>query len=203
MKTFFKPLVVIFALTFATNLIAQTEIPDNLRVDDSVVPAKFDTNVYIIRMKEDPVLTYEGGTGRYKATKPQKGKKINPNSRAVRSYAAYLDSRHEELIATLGVSEKIYDYRYTLNGFAAVLTPSQVEAVRARDDVLNVWRDELRQLNTDTTPEYLGLTGAGGSVWVDHGKGEDVIIGMLDTGIWPEHQSFSDWGLPGDGYIQG
>ncbi len=191
MKTFFKPLVTVFALAITVSGFAQAEIPNDLRVDDSAVPAKFDTNVYIVQMKEDPAVAYEGGIGRYKATKPQQGKKINPNSRAVRAYVAYLDSRHDDVLAAIGAGEKIYDYRFALNGFAAVLTPDQVKAVRARDDVVQVWRDELRQLNTDSTPDYLGVRGGGG-VWETQGKGEDVIVGMLDTGVWPEHQSFSD-----------
>ena len=130
MKTFFKPLLTIVVLAFAASAIAQTEVPDNLRVDDSAVPVKFDTNVYIVRMKGDPVLAYEGGNGKLKATKPGKGKKINPNSSAVKKYVAYLDSRHDDVMKAIGAGEKIYDYRYALNGFAAVLTPDQVEAVR-------------------------------------------------------------------------
>ena len=47
---------------------------------------------------------------------------------------------------------------------------------------------------TDNTPTDLGLTGAGGlwATWRPGTVGEDVIIGVIDTGIWPEHPSFSD-----------
>jgi len=149
------------------------------------------SNVYIIQMRDDPVVAYAGGIARYNATKPGKGKKINPNSAHVKKYVNYLDSTHNKALRAVGVKEKIYSYRYALNGFAAVLTSAQFKALQARSDVVQIWRDELRQPATNSTPDYLGLTGPGG-VWDLEGKGEDIIIGVLDTGIWPEHPSFSD-----------
>ncbi|MCZ6499048.1 MAG: hypothetical protein O6844_00945 [Gammaproteobacteria bacterium] len=61
MNTFFKLLLTIFALAFAASVIAQTEVPDNLQVDAGSIPVRFDTNVYIVQMKQDAVLAYEGG----------------------------------------------------------------------------------------------------------------------------------------------
>jgi subtilisin family serine protease len=149
------------------------------------------SNVYIVQMKADPAIAYSGDIGKYKATKPSKGQKINPNSAKVKKYVAYLDSTHDKALKNVGADSKIYSYRYALNGFAAVLTSSQAEALRANGDVVRVWRDEIRQPTTDTTPDYLGLTGEGG-VWNLNGKGEDIIVGIIDTGVWPEHPSFSD-----------
>lgn len=191
MKFFLKPLAATALLVVWLTANAQTEIADNLYVEDARVPAKFSTNVFIVRMKDAPVVGYEGGIGRYKATKPQKGKKINPNSGPVRAYVNYLDGSHDDALASVGANEKIYDYRYGMNGFAAVLTTGQADQLSARDDVLSVDRDVLMRPQTDSTPAYLGLTGPDG-VWTGMGKGEDVIIGVLDTGITPEHPSFSD-----------
>ncbi len=149
------------------------------------------SGVYIVQMKNDPAIAYLGDIAKYKATKPGKGQKINPKSANVKKYVAYLDSTHDQALSSVGASGKIYSYHYALNGFAAILTSAQVKALRVRGDVVNVWRDEIRQPTTDTTPDYLGLTGEGG-VWDTQGKGEDVIVGIIDTGIWPEHPSFSD-----------
>ena len=163
-------------------------------VDSAAIPAADTTsksNVYIVMMRDDPAVAYEGDISGYKATKPAKGKKINPNSAHVRKYVNRLKSTHDSALSAVGAGDKIYSYSYALNGFAAVLTTSQVEALRARDDVVRVWQDEIRQPTTDSTPDYLGLTGGGG-VWDVEGKGEDIIVGIIDTGIWPEHPSFSD-----------
>ncbi len=149
------------------------------------------TQVFIVQMRDDPAVAYSGGIGKYQATKPGNGQKINPNSAHVRKYVDYLESTHDEALQAVGVDEKIYSYRFALNGFAAVMTTEQAEALRARSDVVQVWQDEIRQMTTDSTPDYLGLTGEGG-VWDLEGKGEDIIVGILDSGIWPEHPSFSD-----------
>ncbi|HEY5775911.1 MAG TPA: S8 family serine peptidase [Xanthomonadales bacterium] len=149
------------------------------------------SDVYIVQMRDNPAIAYTGDISGYKATKPEKGKKLNPNSSSVKKYVSYLDSKHDRVLGAVGGGVKIYSYHYALNGFAAVLTSGQAEALRSRDDVVQVWRDEIRQPTTDSTPDYLGLTGEGG-VWDLQGKGEDIIVGIVDTGIWPEHPSFSD-----------
>src|SRR5688500_20205334 len=46
-------------------------------------------------------------------------------------------------------------------------------------------------MDTATTPAFLGLNQTGG-LWSKGIKGENVIIGIVDSGIWPESQSFSD-----------
>lgn len=87
---------------------------------------KITNNLYIVRMAEAPVVAYKGGIAGLKATKPAKGKKIDPNSTEVVQYAAYLDSRHDAAIAAVN-GRKIYDYKYSFNGFAAELTAEQAE----------------------------------------------------------------------------
>jgi len=154
-------------------------------------PMASEARVYIVQMKNSPVIAYEGDVAGYAATKVAKGKKINPNSAQVKKYAKFLNDNHNKALNAVGVTEKIYDYNFALNGFAALLTPVQAAALKARDDVSQVWLDEIRQPTTNSTPDYLELTGAGG-VWDMYGKGEDVIVGILDTGITPEHPSFSD-----------
>jgi hypothetical protein len=38
------------------------------------------SSIYIVQMKGNPAVSYEGDVAGYQATKPGKGKKINPNS---------------------------------------------------------------------------------------------------------------------------
>ena len=56
--------------------------------------------------------------------------------------------------------------------------------------------DELRQQTTDSSREYLGLTRRGWGVGTGL-TGEDVVVGVIDNGIWPEHPSFADDGSYG------
>src|SRR5688500_14369423 len=150
---------------------------------------------YIVRLAEAPVVAYEGVVAGYKATAPsKKGEKINPNSPDVVKYASYLVSRHDAVLGTVGGS-KSYDYNYSLNGFAAKLTAAQAAALERTEGVLSVEKDAINHVDTATTPSFLGLTQPGG-LWEQLGgkgkAGENVIIGIVDTGAWPEHPSFSD-----------
>ena len=151
------------------------------------------TNAYIVIMADDPIVAYEGGVRGLKATKPAAGEKVDPNGRAVRAYQDHLNASHERALRSAGVdgSRKMYDYTFALNGFAAKLTNAEVTALAARSDVLMMKESGLVQLQTDTTPDYLGLTAPGGA-WDLGYDGENIVIGVVDSGIWPQHPSFSD-----------
>ena len=152
------------------------------------------SKTYIVMLADRPVVSYEGEIKGYAATKPKKGQKINPNSGKVSKYKGYLDSKHDELLASIAASgKKKYSYGYSFNGFAAELTAGQVVALKKRGDVLAVWEDELRDIETNYTPDFLGLNDPGKGLAANLGlTGEDVIIGIIDTGVWPEHPSFDD-----------
>jgi len=158
-----------------------------------------ETKTYIVQLKGDPVVAYEGGIKGLAATKPGKGNKINPNSKNVKKYVQHLEANHDEALASVtAAGAKVYSYKYAFNGFAARMTAADAEALKGRDDVVNVWEDEILQLHTDNSPTYIGLT-EGGDAWSKGYVGEDVVIGVVDTGVWPEHPSFADVPTPKKG----
>ncbi|HEY0856121.1 MAG TPA: S8 family peptidase [Albitalea sp.] len=160
-------------------------------------------NAYIVQMADQPVTAYRGGVAGYAATKPAKGQKINPNAPAVVRYKDYLAARQDAALASVGGGKKLYNYGYVFNGFAAELTPAQAQKLAQTRGVLAVTKDEIRQMDTSSTPAFLGLSGAGG-FWATKATGEGVVIGIVDSGIWPEHPSFSDrTGVNGDGSKDG
>ena len=147
---------------------------------------------YIVQLAEMPVTAYDGGVPGLQATKPRKGQKINPNSPAVVNYLAHLTARHDSVLRGVGNARKLYSYGYVFNGFAAELTEAQAQKLAATKGVLAVSKDEIRTLDTATTPNFLGLSGPTG-FWQSTGaKGEGVVIGIVDSGIWPESESFTD-----------
>src|SRR5829696_6479238 len=158
--------------------------------------AKGVSDVYIVLLEEAPVAVYPGGISGYSATKPAAGKKLDRTNADVQKYANYLNSRHDAVAKSVGATP-MYDYAYSLNGFAAALTKGQVATLRATKGVVSVERDALKQPDTDNTPTFLGLN-AGGGIWSQLGgqsqAGEGVIIGVVDTGVWPEHPSLSGAG---------
>ncbi|MCO5569566.1 hypothetical protein L7F22_023281 [Adiantum nelumboides] len=85
----------------------------------------------------------------------------------------------------------IYSYSNVCHGFTAKLTPAQALVVKQMHGVVSVVEDGIMQLQTTRTPEFLGLNRVRG-VWPASGFGKDVIIGVMDSGIWPERESFND-----------
>ena len=153
-----------------------------------------DENLYIVQFAEPPALTYSGRSGGLAATRPADGQKFDPHSANVREYTRTLLDKHDHALQSIGAYDnKLYSYRYTFNGFAARLTAIQAQKLRSRKDVLNVWADRVRYLYTNDSPVFLGLYDAtAGLAAARNLKGEDVVIGVIDSGIAPDHPSFAD-----------
>ena len=163
------------------------------------------TETYVVQMLADPVVAYDGGVAGLEATKPAKGQKIDPQSNKVRRYVDHLNGTHNAALEKVGGGQKLYDYVYSYNGFAAKLTEAQAATLKALKGVVAVTEDQLHEVDTSSTPAFLGLTADGG-LWEQlggqangsagdkdsAGPGENVVIGVVDSGIWPESLSFSD-----------
>jgi subtilisin family serine protease len=150
---------------------------------------------YIVQMRDLPVVAYDGSVKGLAATEPAKGQKIDPNSAVVTKYVGYLNGKHDAELKAVGATKKLYDYAYSYNGFAARLSAAQANKLAADKDVVAVSPAETRKADTSSTPTFLGLTDPGG-LWDQLGgfghAGEDIIIGDVDSGIWPESLSFAD-----------
>jgi subtilisin family serine protease len=127
--------------------------------------------------------------------------RYNSGSARVQAYTSNLKALHRNLASSNGIGSVIYSYTHTFNGFSAKMSAAQAEALRNHPNVAGVWRDEAQQLTTSNTPAFLGLTSGSDGLHNLGVKGEDVVIGIVDSGIWPEHPSFADDGsygaLPG------
>ncbi|HET7865959.1 MAG TPA: S8 family serine peptidase, partial [Burkholderiaceae bacterium] len=173
---------------------ASTSVPIKATVLSTGTSASSSTarKVYLIQLAEPAATAYAGGIAGYKATRAERGAKFDASQPSVESYRAFLLSRQAEAMQSAGVAKSLYQYAYTYNGFAAELTPAQAAKLAARAGVLAVTEDELLHLDTASTPSFLGLSGNDG-LWRKTGaRGENVVIGMVDSGIWPELESFSD-----------
>ncbi len=160
-----------------------------------VLAAEADARPYVVVMAQEPIAAYDGGVSGLAATKVTPGRKVDPGSAAVGRYRAYLRREHNASLRQGGarMTSKLHDYSYALNGYAALLTPSQAEAIGAQKDVVRVMRDQMRHAHTDSSPAFLRLDADGGPY--DRGiDGEGVVVGVIDSGIWPEHPSFADDG---------
>ena len=75
------------------------------------------------------------------------------------------------------------------------LNSAEKGALERTNDVVRVWKNEIRTVDTSTTPTFLGLTGPSGAWNRQFGDpnraGEGVVVGVIDTGYWPESPSLA------------
>jgi len=167
---------------------------------------------YIILLEGESLAGYEGDIPGLRATTPSKtgAIKLDVTSADSVAYLDYLRGKQDAFLASLSplfgrAVTFIYRYDVVLNGFAMELSSSQARSIAKREDVKAVLKDEIRQLDTDASPEFLGVD----TIWDEtegttpgslETKGEGMLIGVLDTGINMDHPSFAEVG-PVDGYI--
>jgi subtilisin family serine protease len=81
------------------------------------------------------------------------------------------------------------------NGFSARLTLAQAAYMEKLPGVLKLYPNKMHTVSTTHSPAFLGLTATGAALWNESNYGDGVVIGVIDTGIWPERPSFSDHAL--------
>ncbi|KAM3685796.1 hypothetical protein ACJW31_11G146100 [Castanea mollissima] len=89
----------------------------------------------------------------------------------------------------------IYSYSHVMHGFSARLTPTQLSKIQNSSAHIATYPESFGKLLTTHAPKFLRLQQKSGiSPAASFGKG--VIVSFLDTGIWPESESFNDKGMP-------
>ena len=121
---------------------------DSLDLDGSITPVeKSTTGSYIVVMTADPLLV--------------EFDQDELDSNAATKKANGLAKGHDKALKDAGVSTdaKINEYVNALNGFSAVLSYGEAQALAADKNVAMVLPDELQQADTDAVPGFIGLSG--------------------------------------------
>lgn len=136
---------------------------------------------------------------------------ITSDDEEIKSYIVYMDksmkpdhfSLHQHWYASLidqvsgsrsDPTAMLYMYDTVTHGFSAKLTSTGAQAMENMDGCLAVFPDSVSRLHTTRTPDFLGLSSSHG-LWPLSHYGDDIIVGLVDTGVWPESKSFSDQGI--------
>ncbi|TFV84540.1 serine protease [Microbacterium sp. dk485] len=159
----------------------------------SPVPVDAPSGQYIVLLDEAPAATYDGGVSNLRSTQPDEGDKLDARAPEVQEYTQFLDDRQQEVAAEVG-ADREYSYTLAANGFSAQLSAQQAAKLAATEGVAAVVPDEIRHPDAVPSTEFLGLEGEGG-VWEAVGgpdaAGAGTVVGVIDTGIAPEHPSFA------------
>ncbi|WZZ90119.1 hypothetical protein YC2023_118698 [Brassica napus] len=88
----------------------------------------------------------------------------------------------------------VRSYKRSFNGFAARLTESEMKRVAKLDGVVSVFPSKMYKIQTTGSWNFMGLKD-GKDTKRNLGVESNTIIGVIDTGVWPESESFSDKGF--------
>jgi uncharacterized repeat protein (TIGR01451 family) len=117
----------------------------------------------------------------------------NPQDLQPVSLIVVLDeSANADAIAAGAGGQVVHRYEKIFKGASMVVPSGSIPQVADANGVQAVYLDELLQPDTEVSPGFIGATTIWAQMDGQGNGGEGVTVGILDTGIWPEHPSFSD-----------
>ncbi|WP_448211168.1 S8 family serine peptidase [Colwellia sp. MEBiC06753] len=175
----------------ATNVSAMPQPERNVTLAKNSAESHINKGVYIVQLKGASGVQQSLNLNNITEKKAAKAaKKYNPKSQENVSYVAGLKANQRKVVAATGLPEPLYFYGHTFNGFTVKISDKQAALLRSHPDVLHVWQDEFMPLETANTPQFMELTAPSG-LHTNNTLGEGVVVGVVDTGINPNHPSFS------------
>ncbi|KAF5792249.1 putative tripeptidyl-peptidase II [Helianthus annuus] len=92
-------------------------------------------------------------------------------------------------------TDMLYAYDKVMHGFTTRLTVDEAKLLKRKHGVVSIQEEPIYELQTTRSPEFLGLDDSS-DVMLSVAKSEvDVIVGVLDTGVWPGSKSLDDTGF--------
>lgn len=122
---------------------------------------------------------------------------------SVQAYKNYLDNSQRQFIAAAGKKLQrslapTFRYQLALNGLAIKLTSAEAKQLKAMPGIATIQREVLRSITTDTGPKHIGAPTLWQGLVNNTGvKGEGITVGILDTGVNTDHESFKVTGDDG------
>ena len=157
---------------------------------------------YIVEFADPPVVSVHG-----------RGRTLHRHARHVVDHVRYLRARQDEALRAVlpqppddedeGDDDLIVKrYHYAFNGVTVHLTDDEAEKLREESHVVDLWAEGFHQLipidesastlSSSSSTTVIPLTHRGEAYAATGLDGEDIVIGIIDSGIVPENPSFAD-----------
>ena len=153
----------------------------------------------MVRFDVDPIASYAGGIDGLGATSPSVTGHLRLKSNRVDSYRRFLATRMtsiaDSIRRTIPGVRILRTFKVVYGGASMLVPAGRIRDLLRVPGVVAVQRDRLAHTLTTTTPHFLGADRVWPSLGGPKRAGRNVVVGVLDTGIWPEHPSFKDLGL--------
>ncbi len=155
--------------------------------------------LYIVQLEDAAVPSYAGGVKNLRPVQTE-GRTYAPDAAPERAYRRHVLAEQDALRADIAdltgrPTEVRFSYTDAVNGIAIRLTRAEALKVSDLDGVGAVQVDEVRRLQTDRGPEWIGAP----SIWSGEAtptgvgtKGEGIVAGVLDSGLNAANPSFAD-----------
>ncbi|CAI0460522.1 unnamed protein product [Linum tenue] len=108
-----------------------------------------------------------------------------------------LEASQSQTAGAHASAKLIYSYSHAIDGFSCALTVAEFQALQKSPGYVHSIKDLPVKYDTTHSPKFLGLVSTPGrsGAWEASNYGEGVIIGVVDSGVWPESRSFDDHGM--------
>jgi subtilisin family serine protease len=152
----------------------------------------------IVKLGVEPLASYKGTIPGLNATSPSVTgqNSLDPQSNDSRRYLAYVNNQlgnfETSVKAAVPGAQVTGRFTYVYGGLSMLVPGSRINDVAKQPGVVSIQRDELLQLDTDRSAKFIGAQRIWSQLGGQQNAGEGVIVGVLDTGAWPEHPSYSD-----------
>jgi subtilisin family serine protease len=170
------------------------------RTDESLLGLGGEQPVPVLaKLAYDSLATYRGGQAGLAATSPAvTGQALVAEDAEVRTYERHAAGIEARFAAALSQAVPEATLRSSLRtvygGVALTLPASKVDDLLAMPGVVAVQRDAVGHLLTDASGVFLGAGTLYSQLGANGTAGAGVVVGVLDSGVWPEHPSFADPG---------
>ncbi|KAM7253436.1 hypothetical protein ACFE04_021590 [Oxalis oulophora] len=110
----------------------------------------------------------------------------------------FLTHKHwyQSCLSSVSVSASariLHTYDVVFHGFSARLTPTESNTLQKQPHIISIIPELVREVHTTRSPLFLGLkTSDNAGLLKESDFGSELVIAVLDTGIWPERESFND-----------
>jgi subtilisin family serine protease len=153
----------------------------------------------VVKLDYDSLAAYRGGVKGYAATSPSvTGRKLNLRDATVRRYAGHVagveDGFKNALRARVPDARAGRSLRTVYGGVALRVAGNRIADLLRVPGVVAVQKDTPQKLLTDSSPAFIGAPTLYNQLGGSATAGRGVIVGVLDTGAWPEHPSYVDHG---------
>jgi uncharacterized repeat protein (TIGR01451 family) len=110
------------------------------------------------------------------------------------------DSVDAQTLQSVSGGQVVHNYNKVFRGVSMVLPGGKVDEVAAVPGITGIYLDEVLYLDTDASPAFIGAPAVWDALGGQESAGDGIVVGIVDSGVWPEHPSFSDPDPAGNPY---